>query len=582
MFPERGLQSPLCENPDACTRQETRDLLTSYVRIWSLWQLFQSSILSSLSSLVFTSASENATLESPSAGLASLTCVLSIIVVNMFPTVPIVIISSGVAIISKATLVPAIYDFEYWGIHLQLTVLLIGLHALIANHCQPISSIQRNLVAEQCGLVIRTQMVIFYSAAGFWKLNNSFWNSTVSCAPVLFVQLLATYLPAAFITQGLVNFVVRVSPAITIAVELTIPLLLAIPGKLRLLGVALGILFHLIILFAPSPNNAGGFAVTAVCFYFFFLPNAAADTVKANLQVPSLRSVSAMCVVMFGMCIGVHKGDYAFPIYFALLTVVLPALHTSSIRIHTASAPSNAISVPRGIKSAILGLAVVYAYLLPVLGLQDMGAVTMFANLHVYSGSNHFLLPTGLLFSWYGSYGSASAGATFSGGVVRVDSTNSSYVNERYPAEVTAMLEPAGVSTLLRAAGHTGRQFDPYETVVLGPGFVSRRVGGPFVPYLLPAVELRRLLAKARSAGESFSLVYSKLPTNSSSKHERVYLEEEGGRLQNCTLWPSGKACVSTEVALQPPPSWWASRFLRFFPIPVEPQAFQGELGCLA
>ena len=52
-------------------------------------------------------------------------------------------------------------------------------------------------------------------------------------------------------------------------------------------------------------------------------------------------------------------------------------------------------------KGALLALAFVYAFVLPILGLQDMAACNMFANLHGptagVSGMNHWLVPTGLL-----------------------------------------------------------------------------------------------------------------------------------------------------------------------------------------
>ena len=73
-------------------------------------------------------------------------------------------------------------------------------------------------------------------------------------------------------------------------------------------------------------------------------------------------------------------------------------------------------------------VAVAYGLALPMLGLQDMMAPTMFANLRVFSGSNHTLMPTGILYD--------------GGGVVWVESSTAEAIKDVYPAEVSKITSP--------------------------------------------------------------------------------------------------------------------------------------------
>ena len=65
----------------------------------------------------------------------------------------------------------------------------------------------------------------------------------------------------------------------------------------------------------------------------------------------------------------------------------------------------------------LFGVAVVYALLLPVLGLQEKAGCLMFSQLRLHGGSNHYLLPTSLL---QRALIDAPPTNAFAGGVVRV------------------------------------------------------------------------------------------------------------------------------------------------------------------
>ena len=98
-------------------------------------------------------------------------------------------------------------------------------------------------------------------------------------------------------------------------------------------------------------------------------------------------------------------------------------------------------------------------------------------NLRMQGGSNHLLgVPTSLLQRWNEHAGAKSI---FTGGVVRIESTNSSIIAKAYPGEVSTLLPPAAVA-LLRRVGHSGRQFNPaFSRVEGGDRVPGERAVGP-------------------------------------------------------------------------------------------------------
>jgi hypothetical protein len=309
-----------------------------------------------------------------------------------------------------------------------------------------------------------------------------------------------------------------------------------------------------------------------------------------------------------------HGGDWG-----AATTVAMACFY-----LHAATAPGSSTgwssrasghSLPPvlgHISRLMVVLSLGYGFALPLLGLQDMGASTMFANLHVYSGSNHYVAPTGLLFDFL---------PTLAGGVVRVDATDSVHLNKINPHEISTLHSPRLKQWLL-AVGHSGRQFGPYGARVMGP-FAPRPIDLPtaekdFTPYLLPMIELRRLVHEAGGKGESFELRYTKLgsPPLKSAKAQANRGHFGGGRvtpqdmlsvqlknntLNNCVGCDgafircsnelilcecrdaAGSRCSDEDVALlmAPLPSW-ALNTLAFFSFPVAPNGgtFE-ELGCI-
>ena len=89
----------------------------------------------------------------------------------------------------------------------------------------------------------------------------------------------------------------------------------------------------------------------------------------------------------------------------------------------------------------------------------------MFSSLRMHGGSNHYFVPTGILLRFFSDVNKYSPetsvfGEVFGGGVVRIDSSNSSHLTGpfgvRYPGELLAHT-PESVM-MLKNSGHSGRQ----------------------------------------------------------------------------------------------------------------------------
>uniref|UniRef100_A0A7S4W9X8 Uncharacterized protein n=1 Tax=Alexandrium monilatum TaxID=311494 RepID=A0A7S4W9X8_9DINO len=224
-----------------------------------------------------------------------------------------------------------------------------------------------------------------------------------------------------------------------------------------------------------------------------------------------------------------------------------------------------------------------------VLGLTDLSApASPFSSIRVHGGSNHLVLPTGLLQAWaHERAAAASAESSLGGGVVRVEYTDSVWINSLYPSEHTSALPPRVVA-VLRQGGHLGRQFNPTPRRVLGPELRAlmprwRPGDGAFPQYTLPALELRRLLAEVRARKENFSLVYVRLPGirgndtwRATATGPRVEFTVRGG-VEQCAS--DGRPCSNELVQLRDMDYVaWKTRV--FFPHPIVADA-DGELPCV-
>ena len=417
--------------------------------------------------------------------------------------------------------VPHLFDGEYWALSTDFTLMLFSAHSLLRRpRCQPGAAHDQNDVFRAAASTASAQLICCYYGAFFWKLNPSWHDPTRSCASVLLTQVVSGWLPERFVPLWLPAVLVRIAPFLSTAMELTIPSLLMLSHhKLRRCGIALGLLFHLLIALIPvgEANNAAGFSVLCAVRYAFLMPDATSMSLaegqemaaqlmaslkpKANTFQGAKASAalelrggplfwSAGLLAVIAATASIHRSQFfdlytSRPVYVALMTVLLRALAWEAkldTAKRTSPAPIGVPTVEHKASRVLVGCTAFQIFLMPILGLSDVGASHMYSNMRLFGGSNHYLVPTGLLHAlgervpaWMGSE------SAFAGGVVLVEATDSTWINGIYPGEVTN-LSPRTVAWL-RSGGHAGRAFSSIDGRVLlrEPSRPSK--SAPFVPY---------------------------------------------------------------------------------------------------
>ena len=480
---------------------------------------------------------------------------------------------------TRISSMPYIWEVELWAVLMDLT--------LLAVRCEP----------RRAADAIRGQMIVFYAGAAFWKLNTSFLDASTSCGTIFFAQLIAAFAPS-FADSAAIAALLRIAaPVAAVAVELAVPLLLTV---WRRGGLALALLFHLLVVLTPPPNNAGGFSVCAAQYLFFFAP-AAVASLLAELRNSPTAFFTVLGWSGAALAIGSHVGRHQFffdtaPCAYGVQLVLLVA----AVLRH-GDADSEAQHPPNQHKSTSarplrrtlpVGASAVYAFVLPTLGLMDQMAPNMFSNQRFHGGSNHLFAPTGLVHALL---------PTSTIALIRIHSTTSTHMRAQYPAEVTASFTPAA-RKLLHAVGHTGRQWNPMlgrvvgVMAIAGPTPDDARAKPP-VQYSIPALELRRLIAEARAKNESFELEYAHLEGGRGTEHWRatsavktiVYRYDAAASRASChALYqsaatgrrPSRGRCADDEIAMLPPPPWWALWLIAFQPLPILAGEAWAEVHC--
>ena len=495
---------------------------------------------------------------------------------------------------------PMQFDSALWKAQTDLATLL----ALAVR--------QRERVLDGCGWVIVGQMALFYLASGFWKINAAFLDSRASCAPILFLSLLE-YLPECLTPVVLTRFLTVIAPWTTIVGEMAIGGLLLGNKALRCAGIVLAVLLHFMIAVTPFPNQIPTFGMYCVSRLYFCLPESWSLAQAEILWLPvtmlrgilwavfdgtlkrAKRALVAAALVL-GLVIAAKANsnpafevNWAIVFYFFLTYIAVYAvyLETRSRGRSTAwRVPARATESVRRGGIGLLLLAFFYSFGSQVLGVMELGLANPFASLRMHGGSNHLFMPTALL--------------DVSGGVVRVEACNSTFINALYPGESTKSMSPR-LRKMLTESGHIGRQFAPSVRRALGAelrAFMPPNEANSFVSWTTTAYELRRILAEAKAANESFGIEYTKL---ADSEGDERWRSEAAGRTyyyQSRPGWSqcervldagSGAAqskemCSAEEVAMAelPAPSGLLSKTLVNFPYPLVPELVHaGVLPCM-
>ncbi|MEZ5317125.1 MAG: hypothetical protein R2752_06955 [Vicinamibacterales bacterium] len=224
----------------------------------------------------------------------------------------------------------------------------------------------------------RVSLVLLYLASGFHKLNADFIASNASCASALYLSLSRRLggLPYP-------DFTVPLNVALTLGVELGVPLLLAVP-RLWFGGVVIGVGFHVVMALAGYPRfSAMGFALLTLC-----LP--------PPVPVPRPAVRLGVAAVLLPGVVPARFDDaryLAVTLVLAMFVVLVTALAVVRGR-----RPGPLVARPRGIAwPAMLAPALVlFAAASPYLGLGTARALSMYSNLRTEGGrTNHLLVPAG-------------------------------------------------------------------------------------------------------------------------------------------------------------------------------------------
>lgn len=521
-----------------------------YGRLWALQQLLSSGaipyfmnvstarLLSKYGQSGFSLAS--ATRAGP---VLTLLLWLAYLLVGLWPKNHGILLATHMAnMIAHMVKIPFLWDFEIWDWLMELSIVVLGF--------------------EEGARLARWQLIVFYLATAFYKLTRSFLSPKVSCAPIFVLALVDMLLPISMkLPQMVVNMLSWSAPSLTILIEVTIPVLLAVEPYL---GVLLGLLFHFLITVQPPPGNAGGFSISIAVRYALFcrLGKDYRHLYKWHVVVPFLAAALALGYS--------HGNDWAVPVHAVMIITLVPAA-LETRRLVRMPSEVCATKAERGRKWTIRilsALTLAYAFGMPILG-GDMGAATMFSNLRVYSKSNHLLVPTGLLLNTT---------------TVRVDWTTSQRINDIHPNDATTLLTPR-LQAWLHSTGHTGRQFAPYLQRSLSITISSNGEGEEqFIPYLLPDLEVRRLLQESFDAGEKdFVLHYTKLPSLDKVLYSAID--------QSCFVVPAMDAsrrfpCDQNEAPMKVGLPFALQKSLLFFSFPVFVNTSKNledtvELGCV-
>ncbi|CAE8714092.1 unnamed protein product [Polarella glacialis] len=381
----------------------------------------------------------------------------------------------------------------------------------------------------------------------------------------------------------------------------------------------MGVIFSITIALIPAPNEAGAFTLCVMCAgYIFFLPSATTivwtrlykrlglSDLPANVQI-GLVGVMFIAATIIIYYFGLE--EFFIPKACIVIGIAMAAgvwLDASAVteedrRLKHASSQwpmetqcstptqgggGNALKWARRVSWMLTAF---YSFFAIMLGVMDMSNQEMYSSLNESGGSNHMLLPTGMvqqifatsptLAEWF-----PAANDVFGGGLVRVDHTDSKAINAIYPGETTGRLD-SRVLEVLREIGHQAREFSFETGRVMGPGFgTPNPTGSAFVRYTVPALELRRMLAEAQVAGEAFSLVYSRplrftypsievFEEVDSRKHLVEVTYKFDGKGQASCILTGGATCDPQEIAMLGPPRGWGAKVLIHNPHPIS----QGE-----
>ena len=545
----------------------------------------------------------------------------------VFPNSQVLLLAHLVNMVSWALWMPHVWDYMCWC---ALTEIVFVVAALAGGSDEK--------VAQRFVPAVKAMLIILYFSAAFWKLTSSWFDLRSSCAVILMSELLSSKLfspgPETFY-----KIMMELSPILVAALEFVVPIFLWLAPRF---GVMIALVFHQTINLMPM-TYAGGFSIAMCARMHLFVPQLFPE--GSSWLLPSALVALVLAIMVLQLTITVYTVAGFFmsviddamnyepsilnvqkrcltevTVHDRLDTAGTAFLIFTTVYVRAALYPGKegfyAPAKERGawLRYGAWTLGFLYGFVGPVLGLQAQGSSTMYGNVLQFGGGNHWVVPTGVLQTHYADR-KPGPGAewleeamvdAFGGGMLRVEETGSKVMNQLCPAEATLQL-PVRAKELLPRAGSAGRYFEMYaarnyferpmfnlsSTAIhagAGKAASDASMEDGVTRYVVPAFELRRLLALARARKETFRLTYTHIPSSMRTVSEwrtmkgtQVHLLEEGGRTVECTFSDaSGQktACESTEIALLPPPPRWLQWMLAPYPVPLVEGETHDEVHC--
>jgi hypothetical protein len=282
---------------------------------------------------------------------------------------------------------------------------------------------------------LRIELLIVYFFVVFHKLNYDFFNPEVSCAVELYTDIAGIY---PLMPQG--EWINRAMIIFTLLLELLIPILLIIPAT-RVIGVMMGVVFHLMLALHPNLMILS-FTAELYALFVLFLPKEVIGRMyllMQKIQQIRLRDIQIRLVVGCALMIGGSlaaiiwfMGGFTFQVIDEILFFVLMALWTlwsllligaifllSRGRVLNLAGSSSPFFNISWSPLLIFLLLTVFNGLTPYIGLKTATNFSMFSNLNVVGEeNNHFFMPSDVKFSG------------FQTDTVTVQATNDSHLNE--------------------------------------------------------------------------------------------------------------------------------------------------------
>lgn len=449
------------------------------------------------------------------------------------------LVCHAVDLVIRFDRLPAVWDHEIWGLLINFSFSVCFLPALLSSRNSSTSMIQAQ---DDFLRLTRLQLALFYAAATFWKLNSSFFNPQTSCGTILILELIGAYTWGE-IPPKLVELLVAMAPHLTLLLEATIAagMLYTSWGGLdnsttmycRDATVLLTTVFHLLIFIMPV-NSAGGFSLECLTRLVLFFDAVEVDRVQQWIArcSPWKLVISSILVTVTLIAWRYMATRAPFDVGFAFAGLLL-VLYCLILGGHggiggTGTSGTTRTKVAAFVQSVVLILTVTYTFLTPVLGLMQMSAPTMYANLRSYNGGNHYLVPTAIL----------GEDILYGGGLVQVLNSTSWSVNlllayitskDVFPKRVVDMLQPQ-IRQSNNDYEHLPLQlfpmcvYNPHSREVLMEDYRASNAANSslLAPFIIPRSTLRQTLKEANEHEESFIVEFSKSLEPNPSAYVRI------------------------------------------------------------